>query len=224
MPRIWTPCFRTRFAGVGHIVEFPNGCSIAQLEGADPALAGEFRSRGPNEHKVVIDQRRHAEEITVGGLYDLSRPEFFSGRCVQRQKITVGCATDYFAVFDSRAAMCNVRLVVPRRPLILPDGFAGRAVKRHRIMRGRREDNAVINDRRSLRRHFFREAIATDLNKVRRVLRIDLIKRRVPMAAIIMIGVEPVGSIVRGVVQLCLRRTGGMGAAAHQKYTADATE
>ena len=145
------PGLRARLIGVRHRVELPHGLAVAQPKGADPALACKFSPCRADQHEVVVDQWRHADEIAVAGLRNLPRPQLFTGLAVQRQEIAVPGAAHHLAVLDGGAALGNERLVVPRLPFGLPDDFAARAIERHGVVSGRCIESAIVNDGRRLR-------------------------------------------------------------------------
>src|SRR6516162_6687631 len=84
--RAVAPGLRARLTGVRHRIELPHGLAVAQPEGADPALASKLRPCWADQHEVLIDQWRHADEMTFAGLRNLPRPQLLTGLAVYRQE------------------------------------------------------------------------------------------------------------------------------------------
>jgi hypothetical protein len=217
------PGLRTRLIGVRHRVELPHGLAVAQPKGADPALACKFSPCRADQHEVVVDQWRHADEIAVAGLRNLPRPQLFTGFAVHRQEITVPGAAHHLAVLNGGAALGDERLVVSRLPFGLPDDFAARTIERYGMVSSRGVKGAIVNDGRRLRGLLVGKAVAADLGEIRGVLRSDLVERRVALATIVVIYVRPVGAIIGGVVQFRLCRTGRVRGTGSQQQSGNAS-
>jgi len=82
----------------------------------------------------------------------------------------------------------------------------------------------MTGDGRGLRGLLVGEGVAADLDEIRGVLCSDLVERRVALAAIVVIHVQPVRAVVGGGVQLRLGRTGAVRGTSRQQDSGKASE
>src|SRR5262245_5716556 len=98
------PSLRAGLIVVGNGIEAPHRFPVRQAESADPSSHREFADAYSRNDQILVDQRRHGDELVALRRCDVTLPNQLSCPGVKCDEMAIGGCADNLSVLQRAAA------------------------------------------------------------------------------------------------------------------------